>query len=119
MATVSVSINNRSYSIGCDDGQEEHLTRLADYLDKRVQELAGTIGQIGDSRLLVIAGLLISDELSDAYSELDTARHQSQEVEKKIRRDAAGVETRAGAACQAITDATQRIEALAARLEDA
>jgi len=69
MAQVAVTINNRSYRIACDDGQEEHLQRLAQFVDKKVAELVAAVGQIGDTRLLVMASLLVADELSDAWAE--------------------------------------------------
>ncbi|MBT6885140.1 MAG: cell division protein ZapA, partial [Rhodospirillaceae bacterium] len=53
MAQVTVDINERSYQIACDDGQEAHLTRLGNYIDNRVQELIAAVGQVGDARLLV------------------------------------------------------------------
>ena len=71
MAQVAVTINNRSYRIACDDGQEEHLQRLAQFVDKKVAELVAAVGQIGDTRLLVMASLLVADELSDAYAEYE------------------------------------------------
>ena len=74
MAKVSVTINKRKYEIACDDGQEAHLRRLGDYIDNRVKELIAAVGQTGDARLLVMVSLLIADELSDAYAELETAR---------------------------------------------
>ena len=70
MAQVEVTINNRSYRIACDDGQDEHLTQLAEYSDARVQELVATVGQVGDARLLVMASLLIADELSETLDAL-------------------------------------------------
>ncbi|MBT3908089.1 MAG: cell division protein ZapA [Rhodospirillaceae bacterium] len=73
MAQVTVDINERSYQIACDDGQEAHLTRLGNYIDNRVQELIAAVGQVGDARLLVMVSLLIADELSDAYAELKVA----------------------------------------------
>lgn len=74
MAQVAVTINNRSYRIACDDGQEEHLQRLAQFVDKKVSELVASVGQIGDTRLLVMASLLVADELSDAYAEVERLR---------------------------------------------
>ena len=52
MAQVSITINGRGYQIACDDGQEEHLRRLASYVDRRVAELVAAMGQIGDQRLI-------------------------------------------------------------------
>ncbi len=71
MSQVTVSISGRKYQIACDDGQEAHLTRLAKYVDQRVGELTAAVGQVGDARLLVMASLLIADELSDAYARLE------------------------------------------------
>ena len=58
MAHVEVKINGRGYEIACDNGQEEHVAELGDFLDRKVAELAVRIGQVGDSRLLVMAALL-------------------------------------------------------------
>jgi cell division protein ZapA len=54
---VAITVNGRSYQIACEDGQEAHLSEL-----------------IGDMRLLLMASLLIADELSEVYDELDVAR---------------------------------------------
>ena len=71
MAQLSVTIHGRNYPIVCDDGQEEHVTRLAAYIDKRATEIAETVGQVGDGRLLVMTSLLVADELSEAYDEME------------------------------------------------
>ena len=80
MAQVSVTINGRGYQISCDDGQEGHLQDLGNYINSRIEELVASVGQIGDARLLVMANLLVADELSDAYSELKEARQASEGV---------------------------------------
>ncbi len=66
MGQVSVDINGRSYAIACDDGEEQHITELGHQLSGRVTELAEAVGQVGDARLLVMAGLLLADELNAA-----------------------------------------------------
>ena len=71
MPQVDVNVNGRRYQIACDEGQEEHLSQLAEYVDKRVQELVGAVGQVGDARLLVMTSLLVADELAEAYSALE------------------------------------------------
>ena len=65
MAHVTVSINGRQYRMACEDGQESHLERLAGELDRHVEQLRGSFGEIGDNRLLVMAALTISDELNE------------------------------------------------------
>ena len=76
MAQITVTINGREYEIACDDGQEAHLIHLAEFVDQRVQELIAAVGQVGDARLLVMANLLVADELSEACTELDAMRNE-------------------------------------------
>jgi cell division protein ZapA len=66
MTHVNVTINNRQYRMACEDGQEAHLLRLARDLDVRVEELRGRFGEIGDMRLIVMAAIMVSDELAEA-----------------------------------------------------
>jgi cell division protein ZapA len=72
MSKVTVIVNGRKYDIKCDDGQENHLTQLAQYVDRRVDELVSAVGQVGDARLLLMASLLVADELSEVSKELDS-----------------------------------------------
>jgi cell division protein ZapA len=65
MGQVSVTINGRQYRMACDDGQEDHLTRLAEDLDQRIEQLRTDFGEIGDMRLTVMAALIVADELSE------------------------------------------------------
>ena len=74
MGQVTVTINGRDYDIACDDGQESHLTKLSEFVDNRLKELIAAVGQVGDSRLLVMASLLLADELSEVYSELNNVQ---------------------------------------------
>ena len=76
MAQVTVTINDRDYEIACDDGQENHLIKLSRFVDKRLRELTDVIGQVGDARLLVMASLLLADELSEVYTELESVQNQ-------------------------------------------
>ncbi len=106
MPQVEVSINNRAYRIACDEGQDEHLTRLAEYVDKRVQELVSAVGQVGDARLLVMASLLIADELSETFASLqDKVGAETAETEAEI--------------AKATEEIAERIERIAAKLEAA
>lgn len=66
MAHVTVTIAGRAYRMACDDGQEEHLTRLGEEVDARIDQLRAAFGEIGDQRLSVMAAITIADELSEA-----------------------------------------------------
>lgn len=112
MAEIDVEINGRSYRIACDDGQESHIAELATYVDRKVAGLVSSVGQVGDARLLVMASLLLADELADAYAALDDAK----DVEQGAQGAAQAAESRA---VQALTSLAARIEGIAARLEAA
>jgi cell division protein ZapA len=113
MPHLSVTINGRSYSVACEEGQQEHLGCLADYLKVRVEELADSLGQIGDARLMLMASLLISDELSDAYKELGVARGAVDQVATATQKS----QDQAGRMTGQLEKLAKRAEAIAARLE--
>ena len=106
MAQVTVTVNGRDYTIACDDGDEEHVTELASYLDERVGELTGTVGQVGEARLLLMVSLLIADELAEAYHELDD-----------LKAGGAGAAAGDDGAAKAMEDLAARVETVAASLE--
>lgn len=110
MSQVSVTINGRSYDLTCDDGEEDHLRQLAAYVDGRVTELVTTTGQIGDLRLLVLASLMVADELGDANGAVSES-----EAMRKAAADRYHLAEATLAA--ALDDLSQRLEHIAARLE--
>jgi len=66
VAELEVTVNGKPYTIKCDDGQEAHVAQLAEFVNGKVGDLVQTIGQVGDARILLMAGLLIADELNSA-----------------------------------------------------
>jgi cell division protein ZapA len=66
MAHVVATIAGRQFRLGCEDGQEDHLQALAQDLDGRIEELRKRVGEIGDTRLTVMAALTVSDDLAEA-----------------------------------------------------
>ena len=70
MGQVAVTLNGRTYRLRCGDGDEARLLQLAGYLEQRIEALAVEFGQVGDERLLLMAALLVADELWDAREQL-------------------------------------------------
>jgi cell division protein ZapA len=66
MSQVSVTINGRQFRMACEDGQEGHLMNLARELDNRIGNLRSKFGEIGDTRLTVMAAITVADELAEA-----------------------------------------------------
>ena len=78
MNHINVTINGRQYRMACEDGQEARLMKLAESLESRVDSLRGKFGEIGDSRLTVMAALTVCDELVDASQRI---RNLEEELE--------------------------------------
>ena len=109
MPEISLNINERNYQVTCDDGQEEHLRKLAGHLDERIQGLIGAVGQVGEGRLLVMASLMVADELFEAYKE-------NHALKAANGGGAAQGDAGEGPAAAALEACAQRIETIAARL---
>ena len=74
MAQVTVKLNGYSYTVGSEDGQEEHLELMAEQVEKRIDSIRSLGGSSGEARLLVLATLLMADELHDMRIEADELR---------------------------------------------
>ena len=116
MADVTIEINRRAYQIACEDDQKAHLNRLAGFLNKRMEDVVTTVGQVGQDRLLVMVGLLIADELSDAMAEIEVARANPNPEALKQLQDEARKKT-AEKAAGVFELVAQRIEAIAEEIE--
>jgi len=66
MGQVAVTLNGRSYRFDCGDGEDARLAELAAFVKGRVEEIGRQFGNAGDERILLMAALLIADELWDA-----------------------------------------------------
>src|SRR5258708_427665 len=71
MPLVNIMVNNRAYTVACDDGEEEHLRELGAHVDAKVKELLSSVGQVGEPRLLLMAALLLADEHHDMVARLE------------------------------------------------
>jgi cell division protein ZapA len=65
MAQVTIRINGYAYTVGCEDGQEAHLEQMAADIGERINSIKSIGGQSGEARLLMLAALLLADELHD------------------------------------------------------
>ena len=72
---VEIIVNKNIYKIACEEGQEEHIQNLAKFINNEVEQLASTVGQIGEARLLLMTCLIIADKLKDSSSMSDSLDH--------------------------------------------
>ena len=110
MGQVSVTLNGRTYSLECGEGEESHLIALSEYLGSHVESMKHKFGQVGDDRLILMASLMVTDELWEA-------RRQLQELKVnlvELRRDRSDADDTAK---MVRADLAETISAAADRLE--
>ncbi len=116
MGQVSVNINGRQYRMACEDGQEDHLTRLAQDLDQRIAQLRTDFGEIGDMRLTVMAALIVGDELSEQGQRMRRIEGELTALQDERLVAADRAKATEAAIVAAFNSAADRIEKLAKRL---
>ena len=118
MGQVSVTLNGRTYRLECGEGEEAHLIQLAEYLGTHVETMKFKFGQVGDDRLILMAGLMITDELWEARRQLDEMKSTIAE----LRRDRSAADETTKAVRLDLTEvigaAAERIETLHRRLAE-
>jgi cell division protein ZapA len=119
MPLVNVMVNGRAYTIACDEGEEDHLRELAAVVDAKAREVLGSVGQVGDTRLLLMAALLMADEHHAAMSRLDASARTADDLgQARSALESRAQEAEARAA-DALELAAKRVEDIAARLVEA
>lgn len=97
MGQVTIAVGGRQYSLVCGDGEEHQLRNLAAYVDEKVEALSASLGRISESRMLLMASLLIADELMELKSRLGdggaAASVDTGETEQKLFRLAERLES--------------------------
>ena len=71
MPQLNVTIAGRVYRMACGEGEEGHLINLAERLDRKINQLRGDFGEIGDQRITVMAALTMADDLSEAERRIE------------------------------------------------
>jgi len=116
MSQVSVTINGRQFRMACEDGQEGHLMNLARDLDVRIEGLRKKFGEIGDTRLTVMAALTIADSLAETAARIKKLEDELAALQN-ARAEALDLDQAARAAITAaLTAAAERIESITAKL---
>jgi cell division protein ZapA len=116
MPQVNVTINGRSFRMACEDGEEAHLLRLAEDLDQRIARLRTRFGEIGDTRLTVMAALTLADELAETKDKLQRLEPELTALQDASAVSADRAENTQGAVAAALNAAAERIEGITRRL---
>ena len=85
MANVNVKFNNKDYLLSCDDGQEDSLKKLTQFLDKKYSELKDKLGNIGENKLLLITTIQLIDEYFDLKEKITHQKDRLDEISNKFK----------------------------------
>tara|TARA_B100001123_G_C14886979_1_gene858283 strand:+ start:52 stop:498 length:447 start_codon:yes stop_codon:yes gene_type:complete len=85
MANVNIKFNGKEYLLSCDDGQENNLRELALNLNKRFNELKSSLGNIGESKLLLISSIKIIDDYQDLLKKIDKKKEEFNQLSEKFK----------------------------------
>jgi cell division protein ZapA len=113
---VNVTINGRQFRMACEEGEETRLARLAEDLDQRITRLRARFGEIGDTRLTVMAALTVADELAETREKLVAAQSELSGLRGVDAATSERNKISQTAAAAALNSAAERIEALVKRL---
>jgi cell division protein ZapA len=116
MPQINVTINGRQFRMACEEGEEAHLVRLAENLDQRISRLRERFGEIGDTRLTVMAALTLADELAEIKDrvtrmepELASLQEGSAAAAERAKASEAGIIAALNAAAERIENITRRL----------
>jgi cell division protein ZapA len=116
MAQINSTIAGRQFRLACEDGQEEHLQELTKDIDQRIISLRRKFGEIGDTRLTVMAALMVADELAEMVQKM----HRLEEDIASLQDARLVASDRARAASDAVigafNSAAERIEGITRKL---
>ncbi len=117
MPEVNVEINGRKYRMACEEGQQGHLIGLAERFNTHVEGLKGAVGEIGDNRLTVMAGIAVLDELSEAERRIEALERDVLELTRAGQDIAAELENTEASFARKLVDASRALESVADTLD--
>jgi cell division protein ZapA len=116
MAQVNVTINGRQFRMACEDGQEDHLNELARELDGRINGLRAKFGEIGDTRLTVMAAITVADELAEAGLRIKRLEEEFATLQQVQAAASDRSKTTQATLASALSAAAERVESITKRL---
>jgi len=116
MALVNATIAGRQFRLACEDGQEEHLSALAKDIDTRIIDLRRKFGEIGDTRLTVMAALMVADDLSESHRRIRRLEEEIQALQDARMVSSDRARAASDAVVGAFNSAAERIEGITKKL---
>ncbi len=85
MPEITVTVGDRPFQIVCNDGEEPHLKAAAKMLDAEATTLQASIGRVPESRMLLMAGLMLADRTKELEWNGKTSIERTKTLEDRLR----------------------------------
>jgi cell division protein ZapA len=118
MPEVNVEIDGKKYRMACEEGQEQHLMELAERFNRTVLQLKGSFGEIGDNRLVVMAGIAVLDELAEAEDRIEALKQDIADLTTAGRELTIEAEELEQKFARRLSEAARKVEAIAQAIDE-
>jgi cell division protein ZapA len=118
MPEVNVEIDGKKFRMACEEGQEQHLLTLAERFNRTVIGLKGSFGEIGDNRLVVMAGIAVLDELAEAEDRIEALKQDIADLTNAGRELTIEAEELEQNFARRLSEAARKVEAIAQAIDE-
>ena len=118
MPEVNVEIDGKKFRMACEEGQEAHLLELAERFNRTVIQLKGSFGEIGDNRLVVMAGIAVLDELAEAEDRIEALKQDIADLTSAGRELTIESEELEQSFARRLSEAARKVEAIAQAIDE-
>jgi cell division protein ZapA len=84
MSEVTIHIGGRGFDVSCQPGEESYLLAAAKMLDDEAQILSDQIGRMPESRMLLMAGLMLADKTAAVEDKIKETEAKLAEREAEL-----------------------------------
>ena len=70
MPEVEIEVGGRRFEVACQPGEEDYLISAATALDKEASSIGDKSGRLSESRMLLMAGLMLADQAGNLKEKL-------------------------------------------------
>jgi cell division protein ZapA len=84
MPDVTITVGGRQFEVACQPGEEHYLRAAAELLDTEASVLVNQIGRMPESRMLLMAGLLLADKTAGAHDQVKALERKVAALEEEL-----------------------------------
>ena len=120
MPDIDITIGGRTFQVSCQKGEEHFLRSAAQLLDTEAQPLVTQMGRLPESRMLLMAGLMLADKTAAVEDENRQLKARLADVDGRPAAEPVRIEVPVipPQLTETLAEIAARAEALAARIEE-